>query len=171
MNQSVSDQINNGHRVSTRTVKECAPQMSGHDSQYPDLSLQSKSSRNVLLDEYCNGVSSTVCAKRTLEQRDAEDPRRPEEGGHEPRAGHHQAHAAAGAPRAVRERPRDGEVAVDADEQQVRDARVRHRVVHRQPAHAHQAAERPVAQRQIHGVQRHRHDADLRVHILVCSVH
>ena len=99
---------------------------------------------------------------RTLEERDAEDPRRPEERRHEPRGGHHEAHAAAGATRPVGERPRDGEVAVDADEQQVGDARVRHRVVHLQPTHAHQAPERPAPQRQLHRVQCHRQHADLR---------
>ena len=82
----------------------------------------------------------------TLDVRPSDDPRRPQEDGDEPGAGDHGGGAASSAPGAIGERPGDGHVAVEADDQKISDGRVAHRVVERQPDVAEDWTQRPVAE-------------------------
>lgn len=63
----------------------------------------------------------------------ADDPRRPEQSGDRPSEHDHNNRSTRCPPNAVRQRSSDAHVAVDADQQQVRNRRVADRVVQRQP--------------------------------------
>ena len=96
----------------------------------------------------------------SLDVRPRDDPRRPEQCRDEPRSSDHQDGSPVGAVRPVRQRTRHRQVPVDADHQQVGDARVAHRVVEREPRVAHERPERPPVEDDIDGVERHRDDPD-----------
>ena len=95
-----------------------------------------------------------------LDERPGDDPRRPEEEGHEPGEGDHREGARRRPPGAVRQRPGDGEVAVEADDEQVGNGCVRHRVVEGEPRVADDRTERPVVQQEVEGVEWHRDESD-----------
>lgn len=60
----------------------------------------------------------------------------------------------------VRQRSGDGQVPVEADQQQVEHGSVAGQVVERQPTVAHVTTERPVAEYGVHGEQRHGYEPD-----------
>ena len=68
----------------------------------------------------------SVHERSTFNVGPGEDPRRPEHEGNEPRRGDHPDGAACGAPGPVRQRARNGEIAVETDDEQIEDWRVGH---------------------------------------------
>jgi len=91
-------------------------------------------------------VALVVGHQPTLDVRPRDDPRRPEQHGDEPGAGDERGGGARRAPDAVRQRPSHREVAIEADDEEVGDRSVAHRVVERQPDVAEDWTQRPVAE-------------------------
>ena len=90
-----------------------------------------------------------------------EDPRGPEEDGDDPRPGDHHSSLLRGPMGPVGQRSGHGEVPVEADDEQVGDRRVAHRVIQRQPDVADVPSEGPaVVQQEVHGVEGDGYDPD-----------
>ena len=90
-----------------------------------------------------------------LDVRPSDDPRRPDDGRDGPRREDHQGSLPRRPARAIRQGPRDGEVPIEADHQQVQDTGIGRQVVHGQPDVADDLTEAPFLLQDEDGEQGH----------------